>query len=122
MDRRGRSAFDEGHEPVFELAKWNNNRLILSGDTKQHRAVARGDALRLIEKEAGLKPATLTEIRRQKHAAYKDAVAAISKGELGTGIKKLDAIGAIVETDRDRYELLAKEYVNAVMENKSALV
>jgi hypothetical protein len=34
---------------VANLAEKENCRIILSGDTAQHRAVERGDALRLLE-------------------------------------------------------------------------
>ena len=38
------------------LAEKQRCRLVLSGDTKQHRAVERGDAFRLLEKHADCKP------------------------------------------------------------------
>src|SRR5271155_2032163 len=38
------------------------SRLILSGDYTQHSSVEAGDAFRLLEKEAGVKLARLTEI------------------------------------------------------------
>ncbi len=46
---------------IFQLAEQQNCRVILSGDTRQHTSVERGDALRLLETYAGLKPAELTE-------------------------------------------------------------
>ena len=108
---------------LFALAKENKNRVILSGDTKQHTSVARGDALRLIEKDAGLRFAELREIRRQKNDAYRSAVGDISKGELTTGngrtflqqgIEKLDAMGAVVECQgEERYQKVADDYLAA---------
>ena len=51
---------------IFRLAEKCNCRVIFSGDTAQHTSVERRDALRLLEKYAGLKSAELTEIRRQR--------------------------------------------------------
>ena len=50
---------------LIRLVRANRGRLILSGDTRQHGAVAASDALRAIEKHAGLKPAVIQTIRRQ---------------------------------------------------------
>jgi hypothetical protein len=51
---------------VAALAEKENCRVVLSGDTAQHRAVERGDALRLLEQYAGLQAAELKEIWRQR--------------------------------------------------------
>ena len=53
---------------LFDVAKQQNARILLTGDTAQHTAVSRGDALRLLEKDTGIKTATLKEIRRQTDA------------------------------------------------------
>ena len=58
-----------GAKQMLELLKFvweNGGRVIASGDTRQHGAVAASDALRAIEKYAGLKAAELTTIRRQE--------------------------------------------------------
>ena len=75
---------------VADLAEKENCRIILSGDTAQHRAVERGDALRILEKHAGLQAAELTEIRRQKADAHKAVVADLRGGQFG---KRFQAIG-----------------------------
>ena len=53
---------------VFELADKLDARVILSGDRRQHGSVERGAALRLLETEAGLVPAEIKEIQRQRGA------------------------------------------------------
>src|SRR5262249_44359856 len=58
---------------LFEVAKRNGSRVILSGDYAQHSSVEAGDAFRLLEKEAGVRLARLTEIRRQQLPGYKKA-------------------------------------------------
>lgn len=50
---------------LLNLVSRNGGRLILSGDTRQHGPVEASDALRAIEKYAGLTAAELTTIRRQ---------------------------------------------------------
>jgi ATP-dependent exoDNAse (exonuclease V) alpha subunit len=65
---------------VADLAEKQNCRIILSGDTAQHRAVERGDALRLLEKHASLQAAELKEIWRQKADAHKAVVADLRAG------------------------------------------
>jgi RecA/RadA recombinase len=108
---------------AVDLAEKENCRIILSGDTAQHRAVERGDALRLLEQHAGLQAAELTQIRRQKAAAHKAVVADLRAGNLESAFKRLDTLGMLREMDADqRHEKLATDYVAAVKAQKSALV
>jgi ATP-dependent exoDNAse (exonuclease V) alpha subunit len=108
---------------VADLAEKGNCRIILSGDTAQHRAVERGDALRILEKHASLPAAELKEIWRQKADAHKSVVADLRGGNLENAFKQLDKLGMLREMDADqRHEALAKDYVAAVKEGKSALV
>lgn len=108
---------------VADLAEKENCRIILSGDTAQHRAVERGDALRILEKHAGLHAAKLTEIRRQKAEAHKAVVADLRAGHLDQAFNELDKLGMLREMDADqRHEALATDYAAAISEGKSALV
>jgi conjugative relaxase-like TrwC/TraI family protein len=108
---------------VADLAEKENCRLILSGDTAQHRAVERGDALRILEKHAHLQAADLTEIRRQKMDAHKAVVADLRNGDLGNAFVRLNRLGMLREMDADkRHEALATDYAAAISEGKSALV
>jgi ATP-dependent exoDNAse (exonuclease V) alpha subunit len=56
---------------LMEVAKRNNNRVILSGDYTQHASVEAGDAFRLLEKEAGVRLARLTEIRPRRERKFR---------------------------------------------------
>jgi conjugative relaxase-like TrwC/TraI family protein len=111
---------------LFQFAEANGNRVIMSGDSRQHSAVARGDAFRLLQSEAGLAVAELKTIRRQKKSEYRQAVEAISKGTAKgaeKGFETLDRMGAIVEaTGEHRHRLLVNEYVDATSDGESALV
>lgn len=114
---------------LFDVAKEQNARVILSGDTAQHHAVARGDALRILERDAGLKFATLKTIRRQANESYRSAVGAIAEGEkldkngktgIQAGFEMLDGMGAIVEVeDENRYRKIAADYTAAAAERKA---
>ncbi len=108
---------------VADLAQRQNCRIILSGDTAQHRAVERGDALRLLERHAALQAAELTQIRRQKMDAHKAVVADLQKGDLENAFNRLTKLGMLKEMDADkRHGALAADYVAAVKQGKSALV
>jgi conjugative relaxase-like TrwC/TraI family protein len=113
---------------LFDVAKAQDARVILSGDTRQHNAVYRGDALRILEKDAGLKTAELSTIRRQTNETYRQAVKAISEGGrlgkdgktgLEAGIGMLDSMGSIIEAQGDeRYREIAKDYAEVTAERK----
>jgi hypothetical protein len=107
---------------VFDLAEKINARVILSGDRRQHSSIERGAALRLLETEAGLVPAEIRDIQRQR-GAYKQAVSALSEGRTEDGFHQLDKLGWVKEVvEADRYKALANDYAVAVANGKSALV
>ena len=111
---------------LMDVAKRNGNRVILSGDYTQHSSVEAGDAFRLLETEAGVKLARLTEIRRQTHPGYKKAVEAIAQGigkSAQKGFDALDKMGSIIEaTGEERHRLLVADYLSAAQDGKSALI
>lgn len=100
---------------LVQLAEQLNARVVLSGDKQQHKSVARGDILTLLEKRAGLPAVEVSEIKRQS-GEYKAAVAALAKGHTGAGFDKLDALGWIKEGG------LVDDYMKAVNAGKSVLV
>lgn len=110
-------------------------RLILSGDTRQHGAVAASDALILLERYAGLPVAKLRAIRRQdprlaktnegkrEVAAYRSAVKLAARGKAVAAFDKLDALGWIIERRPEHgRETLAVSYISAIEKNERALV
>lgn len=107
---------------LFDLAEKLEARVVLSGDKRQHGSVERGAALRLLEEEAGLVPAEIREIQRQK-GDYKQAVHALSEGRIEDGFRMLDKLGWVKEVPREeRYQALAAEYVATLQQGKTALV
>ncbi len=110
----------------MDLVKRNGCRAILTGDYAQHSSVEAGDAFRLLEQEAGVKFARLTEIRRQKMPGYRKAVEAISDGTgkaAQKGFDAFDKMGWIQEIKgEERHAQLVKDYVQAREQGASALI
>ncbi len=107
---------------VFELAERLDARVILSGDRRQHGSVERGAALRLLETDAGLVPAEIKDIQRQR-GSYKQAMHALSEGRVEDGFRQLDQLGWIQELrNEDRNQRLANDYVQAVKHGETAIV
>ena len=120
---------------LVRLVDSQSGRLILSGDTRQHGAVAASDALRAIEQYGRLKPAEIQEIRRQNPALgvsraerdaireYRAAVKAAAAGDVRESFDRLDRLGWVRElSENQRRDVLAKEYVEAVARNEKPLV
>ena len=111
---------------LFALAQRQDCRVILSGDYRQHAAVGRGDAFRLLESEAGVPFAELRRIHRQKDTRYRQAVEALSKGtekDAAAGFAMLERMGAIVEAQGpERHERLVDDYMQAIQARRTALV
>jgi conjugative relaxase-like TrwC/TraI family protein len=107
---------------LFGIAEKIDARILLTGDARQHGAVERGETLKLLETEAGIKPAEVKEIQRQKDE-YKLAVRALADGKTAEGFSRLDGLGWIHELPEDeRYKKLAANYVQSVSKGKSVLV
>jgi len=103
------------------LARRQNARLIFSGDSRQHLSVEAGDAARIVERETPVRVVDLKTIRRQVPAKYRAAVQSLADGQTASGLKQLDAIGAIVEvTDREaRHARMVDDYLSASAETKT---
>ena len=110
---------------LFDLAQNRGARVVLSGDTGQHAAVAQGDALRLIEEYSRYRYAVLGEIRRQTKETFRQAVKLAAEQETGAAFKLLQKEGAVVEglTENGKlYTQAAKAYLAATDAGKTALL
>ena len=109
---------------VIHIAKQQNARILLTGDIKQHNSVERGDALRIIQKYGGIKPARISKIRRQQVDGYRDAVKAISDDRIEDGFHALEKMGAIKEAGdfNSLKENVANEYLASVKEKDNVLI
>src|SRR5262249_46497571 len=85
---------------------------------RQHRSVAAGEPLWLLEQKAGLPVAEVTDILRQS-GDYKKASQLLSEGRTAEGFAELDRLGWVREVpDGERYQALAGAYLAAVAERK----
>ena len=107
---------------VVDLAVKHHARLVLVGDSGQHKSVEAGDAARIVERESRSTVAKLREVRRQSaNPAYRAAAEALASGKIAEGLGKLDAMGAIVEVENPtaRRVQMVNEWFEATQETKS---
>ena len=107
---------------VVDLAEKHHARLVLVGDSAQHKSVEAGDAARIVERESRITVAELREVRRQAtNPAYRAAAESFAAGRTSEGLAKLDAMGAIVEIENPtaRRGQMVAEWYAASRETKS---
>jgi len=120
---------------LFEFVRANDGRLILSGDTRQHGAVEASDAMRAIEKFAGLDAIELETIRRQNPGLaksnaerkiieqYKLAVMEARNGQLAASFNRLNKNGAIVQCGLyEQQRFLANKFLELAADGHSTVV
>jgi hypothetical protein len=106
---------------LVDIAEKQKARLLLVGDSGQHKSVEAGDAARISERESRVRVVTLSEVHRQAvNPAYKAAAEDLAAGRLASGLKRLDRMGAIVEIDSpaQRRQQMVEEWLNAQKETK----
>jgi len=107
---------------VFDIADHLEARVVLQGDRRQHGSIERGATLRVLEEYAGLPVAELRDIRRQR-GEYKQAVEALSKGDILAGCDKLHALGWVRHlTPEEGNKPLVDEYLAGLKAGKEMLV
>jgi conjugative relaxase-like TrwC/TraI family protein len=120
LDEAGAVGIDD-MKRLFDLAR--DARVVLSGDTGQHASVARGDALRILERHSDFKSGQLTAIRRQRKAEYRKAVELAAQKRAVEAFAQLERMGVVVELGGDQlHDAAAQSYVKALAENKSVLL
>ncbi|MCK8491755.1 relaxase domain-containing protein [Spirosoma sp. RP8] len=108
---------------LLDLTNQQNARLILSGDTRQHASVVRGDALRILNTVSGIQSAEVSKIYRQRDNQYRSAVEDLTKGDVHSAFEKLDALGSLKSVDPlEPNKELVQDYIGALRQGKSALV
>jgi len=105
---------------IFDIANAQKARIILSGDTKQHNSVQRGDALRILQEHGKIAPVSVNKIQRQKNSDYKEAVKLLSDGNVEKGFSKLEKMGAVHEiADRgERLTAIADDYYDSAFQGR----
>jgi len=117
----------EDMKKVFDLARDRGARLILSGDTGQHSAVPRGDALRILEQHSRYSFGQLSTIRRQLRADYLEVVELAANQKPEAALQRLEQMGAVTEApslghNASLYQNAADAYLQSVSKGKSALL
>ncbi len=109
---------------VLELAEKQDTRVLLVGDPQQHRGVPRGQVLNILQDQAGIRPVTLTTIRRQEDPQYRQAVELLSEGKAGEAFDLLDRQGFIQEIadPEERYRQLARDYADRHAAGESEMI
>jgi conjugative relaxase-like TrwC/TraI family protein len=120
LDEAGAVGMDD-MKRLFDLAR--DARIVLSGDTGQHASVARGDALRILERHSDFKSGQLTAIRRQRKAEYRKAVELAAQKRTVEAFAQLERMGAVAEfSDGNLHDSAANSYLKALAENNSVLL
>jgi len=82
---------------LVKHAQEKDSRVLLVGDSTQHRSVERGDALRILEQSGAVRYVELLQTQRQKVPALKAAIEDLKRGRLESAWQKLDQHGVIKE-------------------------
>jgi conjugative relaxase-like TrwC/TraI family protein len=109
-------------QALVDLVEKRRARLLLVGDSTQHTSVEAGDGARIVEKESRVTVAELRTIKRQSaNPAYLAAAQDLAAGRMAAGLKKLDAMGAIVEVENptDRRVRMVADWHAATQQTKS---
>jgi hypothetical protein len=109
---------------LVKHARENDSRVLLIGDSAQHRSVERGDALRILEQSTSVRYVELLQTQRQKVPALKAAIEDLKAGRLQAGWEKLEHFGVIKEVV-DEVELLQRaveQHLEALRAGKTSLM
>lgn len=74
---------------LLSLATRQNAKVVMLGDEKQHRSVARGQALKVLKDVAKLKSADINKIRRQRTETYRSVVQDLSQGKIASAFENM---------------------------------
>jgi len=109
---------------LVKHARENDSRVLLIGDSAQHRSVERGDALRILEQSASVRYVELLQTQRQKVPALKAAIEDLKAGRLQAGWEKLEHFGAIKEVvdDVELLQRAVEQHLEALRAGKTSLM
>jgi conjugative relaxase-like TrwC/TraI family protein len=109
---------------LVKSARENGSRVLLAGDSAQHRSVERGDALRILEQSGTVRYVELLQTQRQKVPALKAAIEDLKAGRLQSGWEKLEHYGVMKEvTDGvELRERAVEQHLEARRADKTSLM
>jgi conjugative relaxase-like TrwC/TraI family protein len=105
---------------LIEQARDSNCRLLLVGDIKQLSAVEQGNPFRLLQKEAGLETAFISQNMRQSDEQLKAVVDLCEAQKPKEAFDLLDSQGKICEisTEEQRIKAIADDYLTRPSEQR----
>ena len=110
VDEAGLSSNHQG-AALLKIAEVAKQRVVLVGDSRQHSSVDAGDFMRVLEAHSAIDTRVLKDIRRQKVAAYKQAVEWLAHGQAAAGMEQIDQMGWIKAEGARYLEYAANEYL-----------
>jgi len=117
-DEAGLQSNRQGEE-LLRLAQKHDMRVIFVGDVRQHVSVEAGDFLRVLETHSQLSRWEVSEIHRQQHAGYKDAVGMLSSGAARDGLAAIDKLGWVHEGQANYLKDAAAAYFQTTDDGKN---
>src|ERR1700722_6732765 len=109
---------------LVKHARANDSRVLLIGDSAQHRSVERGDALRILEQSASVRYVELLQTQRQKVPTLQAAIEDLKAGRLQAGWEKLEHFGVIKEVidDVELHQKAVEQHLQALRAGKTSLM
>jgi AAA domain len=109
---------------LVKHAQKSASRVLLVGDSAQHRSVERGDALRILEQSGTVRYVELFQTQRQKVPALKAAIEDLKRGRLENGWEKLERHGVIKEVidGLELRERAVEQHLKALRAGKTSLM
>ena len=109
---------------LVKHARENDSRVLLIGDSAQHRSVERGDALCILEHSASVRYVELLQTQRQKVPALKAAIEDLKAGRLQAGWEKLEHFGVMKEVvdDAELHQRAVEQHLEALRTGKTSLL
>lgn len=109
---------------IQEIVEKQQARVIFSGDPAQLSSIGAGSCLKQMMDYSRIETATVNTVVRQQTEPYRQAIQSMAENKIVEGFQKLDRIGAIKEFEQpqERFEALAKDYIQSLEQRRSALV
>jgi conjugative relaxase-like TrwC/TraI family protein len=109
---------------LVKYSRKSDSRVLLVGDSAQHRSVERGDALRILEQSGSVRVVELLQTQRQKVPALKAAIEDLRADRLRAGWDKLERHGVIKEVmDGEALrERAVEQHLKALRSGKTSLM
>jgi hypothetical protein len=109
---------------LVKHARETDSRVLLVGDSAQHRSVERGDALRILEQSGSVRVVELLQTQRQKVPALKAAIEDLKADRLQAGWNKLERHGVIKEVidGETLRERAVEQHLKALASGKTSLM